>query len=71
MASDTGILSEKAEKISRSTVDNIIQFRTEHSADKINRYINIPKMKELFPKKMMAYNITGQGIMVDSREKVG
>jgi KaiC/GvpD/RAD55 family RecA-like ATPase len=72
LASDTGILSERAEKVVRSMVDGIIQFRTEYSADKISRYINIPKMKaSIPPRKMMAYNITGQGIMVDNRERVG
>jgi KaiC/GvpD/RAD55 family RecA-like ATPase len=72
LASDMGILSERAEKIARSMVDGIIQFTTEYSADKISRYINIPKMKATIPpRKMMAYNITGQGIMVDNRERVG
>jgi KaiC/GvpD/RAD55 family RecA-like ATPase len=53
-------------------VDGIIQFRIEYFSDKISRYINIPKMKATIPpKKMMAYNITGQGIMVDTRERVG
>lgn len=72
LASDTGILTERAEKIVRSMVDGIIQFKTEYVADKINRYINIPKMRSMLPpRKMMAYNITGQGIMVDNRERVG
>lgn len=72
LASDMGILPERAEKVIRSLADGIIQFRTEYAADKISRYINIPKMKATIPpKKMMAYNITGQGIMVDNRERVG
>ncbi len=72
LASDMGILPERAEKVVRSMVDGIIQFRIEYFSDKISRYINIPKMKATIPpKKMMAYNITGQGIMVDTRERVG
>ena len=72
LAADMGILSERSERITRSMVDGIIQFRTEYLSGKISRYINIPKMKGSLPmNKMMAYNITNQGIMVDTRERVG
>jgi KaiC/GvpD/RAD55 family RecA-like ATPase len=53
-------------------VDGVIQFRTEYIAGKINRYINIPKMKGSIPlNKMIAYNVTSQGITMDMRERVG
>lgn len=72
LAADMGILSERSERITRSMVDGIIQFRTEYLSGKISRYINIPKMKGTLPmNKMMAYNVTNQGIMVDTRERVG
>ncbi|MBN2111322.1 MAG: hypothetical protein JW705_09615 [Methanosarcinaceae archaeon] len=72
LAADMGILSERSERITRSMVDGIIQFRNEYLSGKISRYINIPKMKGTLPmNKMMAYNITNQGIMVDTRERVG
>ena len=72
LSADMGILPERAEKIVRSMVDGVIQFRTEYISGKINRYINIPKMKGSIPlNKMIAYNVTGQGITMDMRERVG
>jgi KaiC/GvpD/RAD55 family RecA-like ATPase len=72
LSADMGILPERAEKIVRSMVDGVIQFRTEYIAGKINRYINIPKMKGSIPlNKMIAYNVTSQGITMDMRERVG
>lgn len=72
LAADMGILSDRSERITRSMADGIIQFKTEYTSGKINRYINIPKMKRTLPRnKMMSYNITSQGIMVDTRERVG
>ncbi len=72
LSADMGILPERSEKIVRSMVDGIIQFRTEYLGGKINRFINIPKMKGSIPmNKMIAYNVTSQGIMMDNRERVG
>lgn len=72
LTSDMGIIEERMEKIMRSMVDGIIQFRTEYNGGKINRLINIPKMKgSLPPSKMLAYHMTNQGIQVDTRERVG
>jgi archaellum biogenesis ATPase FlaH len=72
LSADMGILPERAEKIIRSMVDGVIQFRTEYIGGKINRYINIPKMKGSLPQnKMIGYNVTNQGITVDMRERVG
>ena len=72
LSADMGILPERAEKIIRSMVDGVIQFRTEYMGGKINRYINIPKMKGSLPlNKMIAYNVTSQGITMDTRERVG
>ncbi len=72
LANDTGILDERAERIMRSMVDGLIQFKTEYMGGKINRYINIPKMKGLLPlNRMVAYNVTKDGIKMDTRERVG
>lgn len=72
LAADIGILPERAEKIVRSMVDGVIQFKTEYAGGKINRFINIPKMKGSIPmNKMIAYNVTYQGITMDNRERVG
>ncbi|MBP1909151.1 RAD55 family ATPase [Methanolobus bombayensis] len=72
LSADIGILPDRAEKIIRSMVDGVIQFKTEYAGGKINRFINIPKMKGSIPlNKMIAYNVTSQGITMDTRERVG
>ena len=72
LASDIGILSERVERIMHSMVDGIIQFRTEYSGGKVNRFINIPKMKGILPlSKMIPFNVTSDGITIDMRERVG
>jgi KaiC/GvpD/RAD55 family RecA-like ATPase len=72
LASDMGILSDRVERVMRSMVDGIIQFRTEYSGGKVNRFINIPKMKGTLPlRKMVPFNVTGEGITIDTRERIG
>jgi len=72
LAADMGILEERAEQIMRSMVDGVIQFRTTYTGDKINRFINIPKLKGVPPMvKMIPFYITGDGISIDTRERVG
>ena len=72
LASDMSILSDRVERIMRSMVDGIIQFRTEYSGGKVNRFINIPKMKGVLPlSKMVPFNVTGDGITIDTRERIG
>ena len=72
LASDMGILSDRVERVMRSMVDGIIQFRTEYSGGKVNRFINIPKMKGALPlRKMVPFNVTGEGITIDTRERIG
>lgn len=72
LLSDMGILSDRSEKIIRAIVDGIIQFKTEYMGSKINRYINIPKMPGSPPlNRMIPFNVTGKGITIDTRERVG
>lgn len=72
LASDMSILSDRVERVMRSMVDGIIQFRTEYSGGKVNRFINIPKMKGVLPlSKMVPFNVTGDGITIDTRERIG
>jgi len=72
LAADTGILPERAERIMRSMVDGIIQFRTVYAGDRVNRFINIPKLKGVLPMgKMIPFYITGDGISIDTRERIG
>ena len=72
LLSDMGLLSDRSEKVIRTVVDGIIQFRTEYMGNKINRYINIPKMPGSSPlNRMIPFNVTGKGITIDTRERVG
>lgn len=72
LLSDMGILTDRSERIIRAMVDGIIQFRTEYVGSKINRYINIPKMPGNPPlNRMVPFNVTGKGITIDTRERVG
>jgi KaiC/GvpD/RAD55 family RecA-like ATPase len=72
LALDSGILDAYSEKVIRSMADGIIQFKTGYGGNKVNRYINIPKMKNnLPPEKIIPYKITSEGIIIDVRERVG
>ncbi|MGM0771354.1 MAG: RAD55 family ATPase [Halobacteriota archaeon] len=72
LAADTGILDERVERIMRSMMDGVVQFKTQYTGGKITRYINIPKMKGMLPlNKMIAFNVTKEGIQIDTRERVG
>lgn len=72
LLSDMGVLTDRSERIIRAMVDGIIQFRTEYVGSKINRYINIPKMPGNPPlNRMVPFNVTGKGITIDTRERVG
>ncbi|WP_440946419.1 RAD55 family ATPase [Methanosarcina sp. T3] len=72
LASDMGVLQGREEHILRSMVDGIIQFRTEYPAGKINRFINIPKMRGVPPiERLIPYKIKEGTISPDTRERVG
>lgn len=72
LASDMGVLREREERILRSMVDGIIQFRTEYPAGKVNRFINIPKMRGTPPiERLIPYKIKEGVIAPDVRERVG
>jgi len=72
LATDMGILKEREERFLRSMTDGIIQFRTEYVGGKINRFINIPKMKGVPPhNKMIPFKINEGGIVADTRERIG
>ncbi|NIA11372.1 MAG: hypothetical protein GWP10_17000 [Nitrospiraceae bacterium] len=72
LAADTGILPDRSERIMRSMVDGIIQFRTVYAGDRINRFISIPKLKGILPMvKVIPFYITAEGISIDTRERVG
>ena len=72
LASDMGVLEEREERVLRSMTDGIIQFRTEYPGGKVNRFINIPKMRGVPPiEKLIPYKIKEGTIAPDTRERVG
>lgn len=72
LASDVGLLQEREERLLRSMADGVIQFKTEYAAGKINRYINIPKMRNVSPiERLIPFKIKEGNIVPDTRERIG
>ncbi|APH39752.1 RAD55 family ATPase [Methanohalophilus halophilus] len=72
ITTDVGVLEERVETTIRSLVDGIIQFKVDKTGNKVNRYMLIPKMKGLLPMdKIVPFKVTGEGILLDVRERVG
>ena len=69
---DTGVLPGREEQILRAMCDGVIQFVTTMEADRLRRYINIPKMKGMLPPdRMLPITISDEGILIDTRERHG
>ena len=69
---DVGVLPERLEQLVRAMSDGIIQFVIVPEGDKLNRYINIPKMRGAFPRdKMLPFTLSEEGLMIDTRERHG
>ena len=69
---DTGVLPKREEQILRALCDGVIQFITTIEADRLRRYINIPKMKGMFPSdRMLPITVSSEGILIDTRERHG
>lgn len=72
LTSNIGILTERSEKVIRSMVDGVIQFLVEYSGNRIDRFINIPKLGgSLPPDRMISFKLVDEGISVDTRERFG
>jgi KaiC/GvpD/RAD55 family RecA-like ATPase len=69
---DTGVLLERQENLVRAMTDGIIQFVILPEGDKLKNYINIPKMRGAFPReKMLPFTLSGEGLLIDTRERHG
>jgi len=69
---DIGVLPERLEQLVRAMSDGIIQFVIVPEGDKLNKYINIPKMRGAFPQdKMLPFTLNEEGLMIDTRERHG
>ena len=70
--SDSGVLPAKEEQLLRSMCDGVIQFVSTIEADKMRRYINVPKMRGIIPPdRMLPITISDEGILIDTRERHG
>ena len=71
LSMDHGVSEESTESIARAIADGIIQFKEIINGKKIERYVNIPKMKGTIPlEEMIPILLTESGIVVDTREAI-
>jgi KaiC/GvpD/RAD55 family RecA-like ATPase len=70
ITSDTGVFSERPEKILRAIVDGVIQFSVVYEENKITRYMTIPKLNGAAPvDRKLPFTIDENGIKIDLRER--
>ena len=71
LTSDMGVIPGRAERIMRSLVDGVIQLLVAYSGDRINRFINIPKLNGTQPlDRMIPFTVGEEGIAIDTRERI-
>ena len=71
LTSDRGVIPDRAERVMRSLVDGVIQFLVVHTGDRINRFINIPKLSGTLPRdSMIPFTVGEEGISIDTRERI-
>ncbi len=71
LSMDHGVSEESTESIARAIADGIIQFKEVTNGKKIERCVNIPKMKGMLPlEEMIPILLTESGIVVDTREAI-
>lgn len=69
---DTGVLPGREEQLLRAMCDGVIRFISTAEADRLRRYINIPKMRGIIPPdRMLPITISDEGILIDTRERHG
>lgn len=69
---DIGVLSDRQENLVRAMADGIIEFVVLPEGDRLNYYINIPKMRGVFPQnKMLPFTVNEEGLLIDTRERHG
>ncbi|RJS78914.1 hypothetical protein CW713_08970 [Methanophagales archaeon] len=71
LTADMGVIPGRAERIMRSLVDGVIQLLVAYSGDRINRFINIPKLNGTQPlDRMIPFTVGEEGIAIDTRERI-
>jgi KaiC/GvpD/RAD55 family RecA-like ATPase len=72
LVSGLGVLPPRHEHLLQSSVDGIIRFLSQQEGGKIKRSMYIPKMKgSIPPDKVIPFSITGNGLLLDTRERHG
>jgi len=71
LSMDAGVSEKTTESIARAIADGIIQFKELANGKKIERYVNIPKMKgRIPPAEMIPILLTESGITIDTRQAI-
>jgi KaiC/GvpD/RAD55 family RecA-like ATPase len=71
LSMDAGVSKKTTESIARAIADGIIQFKELENGKKIERYVNIPKMKgRIPPEELIPILLTESGIVIDTRETI-
>ncbi|MBN1194210.1 MAG: hypothetical protein JXA08_02515 [Methanomicrobiaceae archaeon] len=69
---DRGLLPSRHEQMMRAMADGIIQFIATFEGNRVKRFIYVPKMRGRIPAdRMVAFDLTDEGILVDTRERHG
>jgi KaiC/GvpD/RAD55 family RecA-like ATPase len=72
LVSDMGVLPHQEEQLLRAMADGVIRFLAVHEGDKIKRYMNVLKMKGEIPMdKLIPFTVTEEGLLIDTRERLG
>jgi len=69
---DSGVLPLQHERLLYAHADGVIQFVTITEGDRIKRYLHFQKLRGAVPmEKMISYTVTDEGLLVDTRERLG
>jgi KaiC/GvpD/RAD55 family RecA-like ATPase len=69
---DRGLLNGRHERLMEAMADGVIQITTVPEGDKLKRFLNIPKLKGMgLLDKMLPFTVTGEGFLIDTRERHG
>lgn len=72
LVSDMGVLPHQQEQLLRAVADGVVRFLALQEGDKIKRYMHVLKMKGAIPvDKMIPFTVTEEGLLIDTRERLG
>ncbi|MDI9633484.1 MAG: RAD55 family ATPase [Methanolinea sp.] len=72
LVSDMGVLPSPHEQLLRATADGVIRFLAVQEGERVKRYIHVMKMRGYIPPdRMIPFNVTDEGLLIDTRERLG